>query len=136
MGDDLIFGGHGQDILYGRADDDTIYGGISDDRISGGEGINVVYGGDGEDLFVFHKDDTNAHTIIRDFEYGSQTSTEDELLFVGPFLTFQSFTYNLNGDDLLIGYGNNSTVTIEDYGTIQPATILQRLNCEVSAPYM
>ena len=89
-------GTEGNDVLRGNNEDNTLYGNGGDDRLEGGEG---------NDTYVFGKGDGN-DTI-------SDTSGENKIKFkegIGK----ENITFQRIDNDLLLKYGENDTVRINN----------------------
>ena len=104
-GENLIVGTLKNDTLTGSDQIDRIYGKDGNDTITGGKGNDYLDGGNGDDTFIFSSGDGH-DTIIN----GSGTDTI-------KFTTEQnlSFSHNWGNNDLVISYGENDTVTLQNY---------------------
>jgi len=86
----------GNDKIYGGNKNDFIQGGLGNDDIKAGKGINIL---------MFKKGDGN--DIVR------QHSGKDYFYFCDS--TFSEIKYERRNDDLVIHYGENDTITIENH---------------------
>jgi Ca2+-binding RTX toxin-like protein len=113
--DDNLDGGAGSDVLDGGSGGDTLLGGEGNDALSGGSGNDYLAGGDGNDSYTFSPGDGN--------DYLDDNAGQNSLTFSGSIsLDSMSFSWattangmvtaNLNGNDLLIQYSGNDSVTI------------------------
>ena len=84
---------------------DKIYGGNKFDFIQGGLGNDDINAGKGTNILMFKKGDGN------DIVY--QTSGKDYFYFCDA--TFAELKYERRNNDLIIHYGNNDTVTVENH---------------------
>ena len=89
-------GTEGNDVLRGNNEDNTLYGNGGDDRLEGGEG---------NDTYVFGKGDGN-DTI-------SDTSGENKIKFKEG-IKKENITFQRVDNDLLLKYGDNDTVRINN----------------------
>ncbi|SDL08280.1 Ca2+-binding protein, RTX toxin-related [Pseudomonas indica] len=126
-GRDYLEGGDGQDHLQGRAGADTLRGMAGEDVLTGGEGNDYLEGGLGADSYGFVKGDgfdriVDVHglnqividglplTAVRQLAPGSNTYlSEDERIRL-VLTDADKGTRNL-----LIEYGQNDRILIEDY---------------------
>lgn len=104
-GNDNIKGGDGDDSLYGGANNDTINGGNGWDEIYGGRGNDKLYGEAGTNGFHFYNGDGNdtiymGKGVDRIYLENSQTNAP---------------TYERSGNNLIINYGNNDSITVSNY---------------------
>ena len=91
--------------IIGTDREDAILGTAGNDIINGGAGDDLISGIEGNDTYIFNTGDGN-DLITND--YGDDTiqfQAEQEL----------SFTHNLSNNDLVISYGNDDTISLEDY---------------------
>lgn len=115
-GNDALYGMEGNDILYGDEGDDYLNGGDGDDYLNGGSGNNMLdggkgndslYGGNEADLYIFRKGD--GQDIIYTGDNGL-----DVIEFKDMSLSdIKSLTRN--GNDLVILYGDNDKITINNH---------------------
>ena len=110
-GDDILNGNNGNDFLYGNEGDDTIYGGNGNDTLIGGEGTDRLEGGYHNDTYVFNLGD--GEDTIYDFHDSYSDSRADKILF-GEGITPESVKLEREGNNLVITYGENDKVTVED----------------------
>ena len=120
-GKDRIFGSGGNDALHGGTrydyllDGDYLYGGAGDDSITGGAGNDLLYGGSGANKFYFStgdgqdvmlEDGADNTLVFNNISDLSQlTITAVEGAGMGYYTNY----------DLVIGYGNNDSVTIQNF---------------------
>lgn len=116
-GDDEINGANGNDLLIGGAGDDTIIGGNGNDVLISGSGIDVLTGGNGRDDF----DVTDATVAtITDLNFRGR----DEIIIgdttisnageLNAFIDGETVFAETSGDDLIITFGAEQTLIIED----------------------
>ena len=91
---DTLKGGDGNDIIYSGDGNDKLYGNKGNDTINGGLGNNYIYlnKGDGDDII----------------ENGDGTDTI-------VFAKGTNISYEYEGDNLILNYGNNDTLTLKNY---------------------
>ena len=131
-GDDILYGEAGADTLNGDDGNDTIYGGEGNDKLNGGNGNDILYGGEGDDiLYGEHGDDileggagndrlegyVGNDTYIFGRGDGADTiydhSGNDTIKFkegIGK----ENITFQRVANDLVLKYGDNDTVRIND----------------------
>lgn len=109
---DTINGGAGVDNLKGGAGNDTIKGGAGDDIITGGKDNDKLYGEAGKNTFIFNAGDGN-DTIY-------QGKGTDTLQFNDIDLSTLKLEQGKkkNNKDLIIKYGENDSVTVKNYYTV------------------
>ncbi len=113
-GDDYIDGGNGSDKLYGGTGDDTIKAGsdaikngiIYENFIEGGAGDDKLYAGGGKDTFHFGENSGN------DIIYSANS---DDVLTFDSLYNFKDFTYEKDGNNLVINAGFVSSVELANY---------------------
>lgn len=105
-GNDHLSGGRGNDRLTGGGDHDWLEGGEGDDRLTGGRGDDVLSGGWGADTFVFRAGQ-DGDDRITDFS----ALDGDRLRFAG--LSREDITEVIHGEDLVLSWGTQASVTIE-----------------------
>jgi Ca2+-binding RTX toxin-like protein len=119
-GDDTLYGGSEDDSLRGEEDNDILYGEAGDDRLYGGSGADTLYGGAGNDTleggleadtYVFSQGSGQDHIIEND---DSMTGATDVAQFTDVASTDVT-ALERRGDDLVISYGADDSVTIVDY---------------------
>ena len=108
-GNDTILGDEGHDILYGDNGNDTLSGGDGNDKLLGGKGNNTLLGGVGDDTYFFTKGTNN--TVIK--EEASKNGGNDVILF-GEGITKEDISFLMKGNDLLLQYGDNEFITINN----------------------
>ena len=90
--------------IIGTIGSDTIYGTNGSDKINAREGSDIIYGGAGSDTYEFKKGDGNDILYVEGINNLQFTSDIEDK------------TYTWSGNDLVIGYNNNTdSVTIKDY---------------------
>ena len=109
---DTINGGAGVDNLKGGAGNDTIKGGAGGDIITGGKGNDKLYGEAGKNTFIFNAGDGN-DTIY-------QGKGTDTLQFNDIDLSTLKLEQGKkkNNKDLIVKYGENDSVTVKNYYTV------------------
>ena len=126
-GNDSLSGGDGDDLLNGGANDDALNGGAGKDTLVGGTGSDQLTGGSGNDTFVFAEGFGNDR--ITDFD--ANPNGGQDLLDLSAFgITAATFASRVVITDIgaatlvaidavatitLIGVGNASTVTAQDF---------------------
>ncbi len=96
-GDDTLLGSSEDNLLSGMGGDDSLEGRGGDDTLRGGEGDDTLKGGGGRDVL----------------EGGTGTDTA---VFVNPM---GSFSFDTDGDDLLITFNGNENRVASDVELIQ-----------------
>lgn len=105
-GDDHLIGGRGDDLLAGGPGNDRLEGGDGCDTLRGGGGDDVLTGGWGADSFVF-RDAQQGDDRITDFD-----PQEDRILLYGA--ASENLQLERSGDDVILSWGTDATVVIED----------------------
>ena len=105
--DDSIIGSRYDDTIKGGRGHDIIKGGAGDDIIIGGTGNDKLYGEAGKNTFKFSVGDGN-DTIY------TTKGAEDTLVFE-DLENADNMSFEAKGYNLVINYGENSTITIVDY---------------------
>uniref|UniRef100_UPI0026233209 calcium-binding protein n=1 Tax=uncultured Campylobacter sp. TaxID=218934 RepID=UPI0026233209 len=132
-GDDILYGDTGNDTLHGQSGNDTIYGGEGDDILGGGDGNDTLYGGDGDDkLYGSDGNDTLEGGAGNDrleggdyddtyiFGRGDGSDTIYDRHGGGDTIKFkegigkENITFQKIANDLVLKYGENDTVRIND----------------------
>ncbi len=103
----IIHGGDGNDVLYGGGGNDTLYGDNDKDTLYGGAGDDLLIGGKGDDLYVFQKDDGASHDTI------VAGQGRDDIQF--DHVVSEDLSFLNNNGSLVIQYGEDSTLTLQDY---------------------
>lgn len=118
LGSDSLSGGRGNDSLLGMSGEDTLNGGAGQDTLDGGIGSDVYefVTGDGKDLIldsdklgIIKIDDIPYSKAIQEPNNSSSWISEDKKV---------RFTFNgTNGEPgvLVISYGNNDSIVINDF---------------------
>ena len=113
---DVAYGGDGEDLinLYNE-NNKTAFGGKGDDIISIQKGGATVYGEAGDDIINGGR--TSASDIIFAKGAGHDTYTNrgaaDTLVF--NKITTSALSFENSGNDLVINYGKNESVTVKNY---------------------
>lgn len=102
---DTLIGSKGNDTIFGGRGNDSIKGGAGDDIIYGGAGNDKLYGEAGNNKLVFQTHDGN------DTVYMGKGS--DILMFKEN--EFDRLKYEKSGNHLVIKYGEDDSVTINNY---------------------
>ena len=105
-GNDKLYGGNDNDILYGSDGDDDLYGEAGNDILEGGAGNDRLEGGDYDDTYIFGRGD-GADTIY-DRHGGNDTIKFKE------GIKKENITFQRVDNDLLLKYGDNDTVRINN----------------------
>lgn len=109
-GDDCLSGDAGNDNLFGGKGNDTITGGGGNDLMNGGEGTNYLSGNTGNDTYLVTKE-ANITTINENVF--SQDGGSDTVLF-DKGITKKDVSFFMKGNDLLLQYGENEFITINN----------------------
>ena len=104
-GDDHLYGDNGDDILYGGEGNDVLEGKDGNDTLYGGAGNDYLNGGAGDDTYIFNKGD-GADTIYDN--HGNDTIKFKE------GIKKENITFQRVDNDLLLKYGDNDTVRINN----------------------
>lgn len=104
-----IYGSQLNDIIYGYDEDDSIEGGLGDDTIIGGTGNDTmsVYN---KDTFIFNIGDGN--DVI---DSGSFSINKKEAVLKFNNTDVSDLTYEKSGNDIVIKYSDNDSVTLKNY---------------------
>ncbi|MFA9396629.1 MAG: calcium-binding protein, partial [Halodesulfovibrio sp.] len=97
---DTINAGDGNNIIIGGSGNDIINVGDGNDIITGGTDNDIITGGAGGDTYIFNIGDGN-DTIIEGTCDGS--CTDIDVINLGVGISVGDITYNIDGDDLIIG---------------------------------
>lgn len=117
LGNDVIYGYGGDDLLYGYDGNDIIYGGDGNDIIYGGQGDDKLYGGSGKNELYFEALEELGGKVIgdgHDLVY-STSGGEDTIVFCSPLITAEDISFDAHGNNLIIKYATDSSITIVDY---------------------
>jgi Ca2+-binding RTX toxin-like protein len=124
VGDDILSGGEDNDILLGDAGEDRLQGGLGDDNLTGGDdndqlfgedgndtlnggtGVDLLSGGAGNDTYVFAAGDSQV--VDTTVEGIDDNEGLNNIALPGEF------HLQVNGNDLLVGYGNGDMIDIVD----------------------
>lgn len=125
-GDDYIDGGNGSDELYGGTGDDTIKAGndvikngiVYENFIEGGVGDDKLYAGGGKD--TFHFGENNGEDIIY------SANSNDVLTFDSSY-NFNDFTYEKDGNNLVINTGFISSVELANYFNTKDGNAIDKI---------
>ncbi|WP_348640537.1 hypothetical protein [Nitratireductor sp. XY-223] len=123
-GNDTMRGGRGDDTMDGSWGNDTLRGGRGEDRLIGGRGDDTLTGGAWDaDTFVFGGN-SNGHDTITDFgsmniydiNNGNIIETDRDKIEIRGGTTFSDLTItnNAEGDAVITGYADDSSITLED----------------------
>ncbi|MEM8694122.1 MAG: type I secretion protein [Pseudomonadota bacterium] len=121
-GNDVLSGGSGKDMLNGSSGHDTLDGGDDKDRLYMGAGDDVATGGEGADRFIFRSEDLDGSTdTIKDFSFDEYDSLDFRKLNLGANGSeidqwFMENAKVIDGDDVHISLGNDTTLILEDVG--------------------
>ena len=111
--DDILYGEGGDDILEGGSGNDTLIGGDGDDIMLAGIGQDILEGGEGSDIYIFNIGD-GVNEI-------KETLSDIRIDNIPNFVQFNfssdqiNNVSNVNGEDLLIEFGVNDSVTVKGY---------------------
>jgi len=94
--------------VFGSTGNDFIQGGAGHDLLRGGAGDDYLIGGPGNDSYLFDAGD-GADTINN-----YDPSGFDRILF-GSSVATDSIAIFRNGDHLILGYGNNDRITVNNH---------------------
>ncbi len=112
-GNDMLYGEDGDDILEGGEGSDYLFGGDGDDILFAGSGQDILEGGEGSDTYIFNLGDG-----INEIK---ETLSDIRVNNVPNFIQFNfsadqiNNVSNVNGEDLLIEFGVNDSVTVKGY---------------------
>ncbi|MCL2021896.1 MAG: hypothetical protein FWG81_07355, partial [Betaproteobacteria bacterium] len=102
-GNDTIYGGAGNDLIYGGAGNDKLYGDAGNDTLIGEAGNDHMEGGAGDDTYVFSIGD--GQDTIYDYQGTNAIRFTD--------VNVDEITFSRSGDHLVIGYGENDSITVQ-----------------------
>ncbi|VFQ45403.1 calcium-binding protein [Desulfoluna butyratoxydans] len=112
-GDDHLLGYESDDILKGNGGSDFLHGYAGNDVLTGGKGDDRLYGGDGGDTYHFAQGDGTDR--IHDESYSGETGRID-VLKLGAGLQPDAVNIStVDGKDLVLDFGGDDQVTIENY---------------------
>ena len=120
-GKDRIFGSGGNDTLHGGTrydyllDGDYLYGGAGDDAITGGAGNDLLYGGSGANKFFFNTGDGQDVMLEDGVDNTLVFNTVSDLSQLTITAVPGTGMGNYSNYDLVIGYGNNDSVTVKNF---------------------
>ena len=103
-----IRGTEANDTLQGSIANDILYAGKGNDVLTGGRGNDILDGGAGQNSYMFNAGDGH-DTIVNN---GTALS-KDYIIFSNQ--TNISLSHDLSNNDLIINYGNNDSITLQDY---------------------
>lgn len=112
--DDALAGTNIADRLYGFEANDELRAGDGLDTLTGGTGDDLLEGGAGGDLYVFNRGDG------RDRIREDGNAFDENLIVFGPGITRDDLTFSLQGDVLLVGYGEGDEITVEGFDPAAP----------------
>uniref|UniRef100_UPI0025E867BB Ig-like domain-containing protein n=1 Tax=Sulfuricurvum sp. TaxID=2025608 RepID=UPI0025E867BB len=118
-GNDALCGDTGNDKLFGGKGNDTLSGGEGNDLLNGGEGTNSLNGSTGNDTYLLTKGANN--TTINENVFGfnlfgrwiGQNGGNDTVKFAEG-ITKEDISFLMRGNDLLLQYGDNEFITIQN----------------------
>lgn len=119
-GNDKIYGKDGSDYIEGLSGDDTIYGGKGDDEIYGGEGNDKLYADAGSDIFGYTSNN-DGHDIIY------SANKDDALTFAKEVYDINDFIYIKDGNNLIIGTGEDSSIKLANYFKSKESNALDKI---------
>lgn len=105
-GSNRLWGDSGNDRLAGGDGDDFLFGGAGDDLIGGEDGEDFLFGESGDDTFLFGLSDSGVDTVF-DHEGSNQLKVDSA--------DATQLNARFDGDDLLLAYGEQDFVRIQDY---------------------
>ena len=110
---DLIIGNKGKNVLKGLLGNDTLMGRIGNDKLQGGGGHDVLKGGSGKDILKggWGKDILNGgwgKDVLK-----GRNGADTYMAYKG---TDTIIGFNIQGGDLLSGFGDTSGLDISDSG--------------------
>ena len=114
-----INAGAGNDVVVGSKYSDTIKAVSGNNIIIGGDGNDKLYAGKGSDSFVFDVNGDGNDIIYSSdnndvLGFGTVTMSEGKPTFV-PGVDASKLTYTKSGNNLVISYGEDSSVTLSNY---------------------
>jgi Ca2+-binding RTX toxin-like protein len=113
---DTLWGDDGNDILNGGKGNDTLYGGDGRDRVWGAQQDDQLWGGANVDTFVFRPG--GGDDEIHDFQNGTDLLDLRGLGFGGGTAAVRAAAHDV-GNDLLIDFGANGSVLIDNFHKAQ-----------------
>lgn len=114
-GNDTVLGGDGADVLTGDLDDDSLDGGAGNDELFGSEGADTLVGGKGADWMEGGLGN-DAYGVLKGD--GNDVISDDggvDSLQFADLKSSEILSVKSQGDDLLIQYGKNETVTVKGH---------------------
>lgn len=108
-----LYGHVGQDLIRGKAGDDTMYGGDGDDELHGGLGDDLLLGGNDND--TYHVNLGEGHDTVNDSQGDADSLVLDYYSQDLSAVEFIDTDSNGHGDQLKLHFGNNHSVTVENY---------------------
>ena len=124
-GDDLIIGDDGMnqehnisdDILYGGAGNDELQGDGGQDILEGGSGNDLLLGGNGNDIYMIAPGD--GIDFISDMQGNNTLRFADSINLDNLELkyattSYDQITYDADGQDIVLEYGNGDAVVIRN----------------------
>ena len=132
-GSDLLFAGAGNDILVGGSSNDMLGGGSGNDSLSGGEGTDILWGAAGTDIL---EGGLGSDYYLWGSADGRDTIFGDSQDNVVLYNTkHDSFALSLSGDDLVVAYNSNNSITIDNWKDNTSATNLFTFAAEYGKSY-
>ena len=146
-GNNILFGGDGDDYLEGGQGNDALYGGLGDDTLVWTGGDDSLYGQGGKDYYLLGKEQAgkkssgtvtlkfdrenveNAHIMI---DTAAMDTKNSQIVFLMSDTLLPSHTSIAQQDDgLYIQYDEHSSMTIENWSTVQ-----QSMGGQISFNYL
>lgn len=141
-GDDYLVGGAGDNLLYGGVGNDYLIGGVGNDELFGGSGNDtlvwtggndLLYGQGGDDTYILGNLDGKQASGKVTLKFDQEAPGNDHVLFninamdianthISLFMSDNILPSSLSlksvGKDLYIQYGNNSSITLDNWSDI------------------
>jgi Ca2+-binding RTX toxin-like protein len=122
-GNDVIYTGNGNDLVDAGSGDDYINAGSGSNWFAGGKGNDVIDAGSDDNLFAFNRGD-GQDTII-----GSARSSS--IVSLGG-IRYVEMTLSKSGNDLILGTGQNDSITLKDWYASQQNRSVGRLQVVIA----
>lgn len=106
-GNDVVHGSNQTDYIYGDAGNDSLFGNGGDDRIQGGIGNDILSGGTGSNTLIFNSGD--GHDIVQNGGGFDKIDIQHGQI---NYITIE-------GRNLVIHYGSNDSITVENWNDEQ-----------------
>lgn len=124
-GNDTLYGGEGNDALYGMEGNDTLYGDEGDDYLNGGDGDDYLNGGSGNNMLEGGKGNDSLYGGSEADLYIFRKGDGQDIIYTGDngldVIEFKDMSLSdiksltRNGNDLIILYGDNDKITINNH---------------------